>query len=416
MPRFLIIAYSSYVRDGRVKRHAEALAGRGDQVDAICLAGPGLRPANGVNVIGVEVARYRGRSRLRYLGSYARFFARAAQIAFRRNLAARYDAAIVCSMPDGVVACAAPLKLFGIPLVLDIHDTMPELYRDSFGARFGGLGERLLVFEERASALVANRVLAVHEPHRERLIAAGIPRHKIHVVLNSPDPRIFRPEPRQPRSDSRFTLVCHGTIKRRLGLEVALAALAQLREWIPRIRLQVIGSGDYLPKLKSIAAAMRLDDRVSFDPPVPIEELPGVLREADAGLVPNLPSAAADLMLPVKMLEYATMGIALVAPRLRTIVHYFGDEAASMFEAGNAESLACAIEVIYRDGERARALALNASRIAASLGWARQRVRFFEAIDSILPQTATTAPVRSAAPAPGQGTSENGESTGTYRR
>ena len=39
MPRFLMIAYTSYIYDGRVKRHAEALAGRADHMDLIGLAG-----------------------------------------------------------------------------------------------------------------------------------------------------------------------------------------------------------------------------------------------------------------------------------------------------------------------------------------------------------------------------------------
>jgi hypothetical protein len=34
----LTIAYTTYVHDGRVKRQAEALTGRGDRVDVICLA------------------------------------------------------------------------------------------------------------------------------------------------------------------------------------------------------------------------------------------------------------------------------------------------------------------------------------------------------------------------------------------
>ena len=35
--RVLIIAYTNYIYDGRVKRHAEALADRGDHVDVISL-------------------------------------------------------------------------------------------------------------------------------------------------------------------------------------------------------------------------------------------------------------------------------------------------------------------------------------------------------------------------------------------
>lgn len=142
MARVLIIAYSNYVRDGRVKRHAEALAWRGDHVDVICLAGEQLRSANGVTTIGIKMPRYHGSNRIAYIRSYARFFASAAATAIRLSRAQPYDAVVACSMPDAVVLCAAPLKLFRTRVILDIHDTMPELYRDKFSDKRGALGAR----------------------------------------------------------------------------------------------------------------------------------------------------------------------------------------------------------------------------------------------------------------------------------
>jgi glycosyltransferase involved in cell wall biosynthesis len=384
MARFLIIAYTGYVRDGRVKRHAEALAARGDQVDVICLASAQLRSGNGVNLIGVEMPRYRGANRAAYIRSYLRFFVRAAAIALRRSLNARYDAAIVCSMPDAVVVCAAALKLLGTRIVLDVHDTMPELYLDKFSGRRGAFGARLLQIEERASALMAQRVLAVHELHRARLEAAGIPKDKIRVVLNSPDPRIFSHLNGRRVGSEFFTLVCHGTITQRLGLEVAFKAVELLRERVPALRLMVIGSGDYLAAATEMVARMKLEDRVRFLRPVPIEDLPALLAQADVGLVPNRPSAATHLMLPVKMMEYAALGIPVIAARLRTVEHYFGDGAAQLFEAGDPADLAAAIENLYADGGRAAEIAGRASAVAEALSWSHQRENFFKAIDDLL--------------------------------
>lgn len=384
MARFLIIAYSSYFRDGRVKRHAEALAARGDEVEVICLAGEHLRSGNGVCVIGVEIPRYRGQSRAAYVGSYLRFFARATLTALRRARARRYDAAIVCSMPDAMVISALPLKLLGTRLILDVHDTMPELYQEKFGGRRGALGARLLMFEERASAWLADRVLAVHEPHRRRLEAAGIPGSKIRVVLNSPDPGIFAYSRSPTRSNDRLTLVCHGTITRRLGLDVAFRALALLRKAGVTVRLITIGGGDYLAKAKAMVEAMELQSQVSFLAPMPIGELPAVLRQADVGLVPNRPNAATHLMLPVKMLEYAALGIPVIAARLRTAEYYFDEDSVRFFEAGNAEALADAIKELYGSWEYRALLARRALRIAASLSWEGQRERYFDAIDSLL--------------------------------
>jgi glycosyltransferase involved in cell wall biosynthesis len=386
-----MIAYTSYIYDGRVKRHAEALAQRGDHVDLISLANTPAQVHNGVNLIGVAMPRYRGSSRTAYLRSYVRFFAGAMVIASRLHRAHRYNAVIVCSMPDAVVLCALPLKMFGTPLMLDIHDTMPELYSEKFGGRKGAVGARLLMLEERASARLADRVLAVHDLHRSRLEAAGIPSHKIRVVLNSPDPRIFsqlaRSLPTQPdgrTGEDRFTIVCHGTITRRLGLDVAFEAMDLLRERLPGARLEILGTGDYLAAAKTRVDAMKLQQRVSFLPPVLIEALPAALKHADVGLVPNLPSAATHLMLPVKMLEFATLGIPIIAARRRAIEHYFGASAARFFEAGNSADLAAAIVDLSTNARRRAQLACRASEIAEALSWPRQLQLYFDAVDSLL--------------------------------
>jgi glycosyltransferase involved in cell wall biosynthesis len=384
MARFLIIAYSSYIRDSRVKRHAEALAARGDDVDVICLAGEQLRSANGVRLIGISMPRYRGSSRTAYIRSYVRFFAFAAIKAIRLNREKRYQAVITCSMPDAVVLCGLALKVQGTRVVLDVHDTMPELYRDKFGGRRGDIGAGLLMVEERISGWLADRVIAVHDLHRHRLESAGIPSVKIRTVLNSPDPRIFSSTTFSRTTNRHFELISHGTITRRLGLEVAFNALELLRNTIPELRLTVIGSGDHLANAKSLVEAMRLGDIVNFVAPVPIEELPALLREADVGVVPNPPSAATHLMLPVKMMEYAKLGIPIIAARLRTIEHYFGDGAACLFEAGNPRALAAAINELYSNPKRAAELASRACRVAEALSWTEQRERFFDAIDSLL--------------------------------
>src|SRR5208283_5462639 len=76
MLRILMIAYTTFSRDARVKRHAEALAARGDHVDAICLEEPCPSLADRVSLFGIPTARYRGGSRGRYLGSIRRISGR----------------------------------------------------------------------------------------------------------------------------------------------------------------------------------------------------------------------------------------------------------------------------------------------------------------------------------------------------
>ncbi len=386
MARVLMIAYSNYLTDARVRRHAQALAERGDHVDLICLEKPGQGGLDDVNVIGLRIPRYRGASRSHYLRSYLRFFATAALQASRLSLKQRYDVVIVCTMPDAAVLCAIGPKLLGSKVVLDIHDTMPELYRDKFGGKRGAIGARMLGFEERASTWLANRVLAVHDLHRRRLEEAGVRAEKIRVVLNVPDPRIFAPPSRTNSNDGGgdFAIVCHGTVTRRLGLDVAIEAMALLRKRLPDANLVLIGSGDYLAQTKKIAANLNLDGRVRFLAPVPLERLPEVLRGASVGLVPNHASSATHLMLPAKLLEYVALGIPVVSARLRTIRHYFGESAVRFFEAGNAADLARVLEELHANPTRRRELAENAYTVLNSISWEQQRACYYDAIDSLL--------------------------------
>jgi glycosyltransferase involved in cell wall biosynthesis len=380
---FLIIAYTAYMHDGRVKRHAEALAERGDHVDVISLASGEPPTINGVNLIGMRMPRYRGSKKIAYLSSYIRFFAMASSKAARLSMKQRYDAVIVCTMPDAVVVCAILPKILGSKVVLDVHDTMPELYRDKFGGARGVVGANLLMLEERMSSWCADRVLAVHDLHRDRLHDAGVPSHKIRVVTNSPDPRIFNLRRSDNPSSQDFTLVCHGTVTSRLGLDLLISAVDSLRIEIPNLRLQVIGQGDQLASARSLVDRLALNDRVNFVNLVPVEQLPALLVTADVGVVPYRPSSATHLMLPVKLLDYATLGIPVISARLRTVEHYFGNDAVEMFEPGSIPDLARSISRLHHDSALRQRLAERASDALRSLNWERQRNEYLQAIDSL---------------------------------
>ena len=392
MAHALVLAYTTYIHDGRVKRHAEALARRGDRVDAITLAAGKTGMINGVNVVGLEIPRYRGSSRSSYLKSYVNFFVAASRKALELARGNPYDIAIVCTMPDAAILAALPLRRAGTKLVLDVHDTMPELYRDKFPGWIGAIGVPIMKLEERLSANLADLVLAVHEPHRQRLAEYGIDANKIKVVLNSPDDRIFVRDGIAAKDPDIFTVVCHGTITRRMGLDIAVRAVGLLRDRIPNLRLLAVGAGDYLSEIRRLVTELQLEDRVIFKGMTPIEELPNVLRTANLGLVPNRENSATHLMLPVKLLEFAMMGIPAIAPRLKTVEYYFGDGAVHFFTPGDINGLADAIEALYRSPDLRRSYAEKARKVVDRISWPNQRGEFYRAIDSVLPRRESTSP------------------------
>jgi glycosyltransferase involved in cell wall biosynthesis len=388
MPRALIILCNRYAFDARSQRHAEALAERGYETDVICLASPAIvKQHERVNLIELNWRRYQGSRRLNYLRTYSRFFSAAALIALRKSAGKAYDVILASTMPDPIVLCALPARLFGGRIVLDIRDTMPELYQEKFGKGPDDAGTRMLFAQERFCARLANRVIAVHEPHRLRLEKAGIPREKLDIVMNTPDPRIFTPSSRRASNNhgpsDTFTLIYHGTVTRRLGLDVAIHAVSLLRDRIPSLRMIALGTGDELPSVKSLAASLNLGDRITFPDTTPVEKLPEILSQADLGVVPNRATVATQLMLPVKLLEYAMSEVPAVAPRLSTIQYYFNDDTVRYFTPGDPVDLSNAIHELYKNPTRRKDQARRAAEVASRLSWASEKEKFNRIIDSV---------------------------------
>jgi glycosyltransferase involved in cell wall biosynthesis len=333
----------------------------------------------------MPLPRYRGHSRAQYLREYIKFFAGAAWTAAKLNRKHRYDVVIACSMPDAAVLAGIIPQFSGSKLVLDVHDTMPELYRGKFPGTFGSIGAAALRVEELASAWLADLVFAVHDLHAERLQQTGIPPEKIVVVLNVPDPRLFQPLGDSDRGSLEpFTIVTHGTITRRLGLDTAIEAISLVHDRIQKIRFRIIGSGEHKESLQMHARRLNLDGIIQFEDAVPLERLAAALRGTSVGLVPNEATAATELMLPSKLLEYVCLGIPVIASSLRTIRHYFPEDAVRYFQPSSPRSLAESLLDLYLHPEERQVLARRASEATRNMSWEGQRQSLFKAIERLV--------------------------------
>lgn len=386
MAKICMIAYTFYSSDPRVRREAEALAGRGDTVDFICLREAGKavpRDYDGVHLYPLSAGRYQGDSTLAYLAKYASFFLRSFVLVSFLFFKKRYDIIQVHTMPDFLVFAAFIPKLFGAKVILDVHDLMPELYMCKFEAARDHFVIRLITWVERRSIGFAHQAIAVHDPHREALVGHGNPRQKFAVLLNVPDPRIFHRNG-ETRSDGRFRLIYHGTVARRHGLEVALKALRLVKGSIPNIEFLVIGGGDDLSRIKGLAEEMDLGDSVRFLGTMPTDQLPQHLRRADVGVVPILYDPFTRYMLPLKLLEYVGMGIPCVVSETETIRAYFDPGMVRFCRPADERELADGILELYRDPDQRARQVENAARFNASFNWEQQKKSYFEVVDSLL--------------------------------
>lgn len=79
-----------------------------------------------------------------------------------------------------------------------------------------------------------------------------------------------------------------GRVKKYKGLDVLIRSLHRLADRFPRLRLEVAGSGDDVPRLREVAAGLGLSDRVKFLGRVSEEEKIALYRRAMVALNSSL--------------------------------------------------------------------------------------------------------------------------------
>jgi glycosyltransferase involved in cell wall biosynthesis len=384
--RVAMIHISDFRLDSRIQRQARALAERGDEVDLICVGErEELRVGDGViRVHPIATSKAAGGASA-YLRGYGSFLARALWRVSALDRRRRFDLVEAHNMPDALTAAALGPRLRGTPVILNVHDTFPELFATKYGRAPGGRLEWLLEREERVSAALASRVVTVTDQARLRLEGRGVGVGRTTVVMNSPDERVFGPprEPVQWPAGGPLRVLYHGGLAPRFGVESAIRAWGRLRESVPRLELRVCGSGEDRDRLAALAAEVDSERIHVTAEPVPFERIPAELRAAHIGVVPTLHDRFTELLLPVKLLEYVHMGLPVVASRLPGIASYFSEADLHEYEAGDPESLAGAIESLCADPEEARRRATRATERLVDIAWERQRERYLGLVDEL---------------------------------
>lgn len=389
MAEILMAAYTNYRRDPRVKREAEALVEAGHRVLFLARHQPGERRREmiaGVDIIKTIGFKTKCTSLVEYLIDYALFFFMIFLHLLRHPL--RYQLIHINNMPDFLVFATWLPRLLGRPVIHDIHDLMPELYLEKFAAGEKHWMVRALKTQERWAGKFASAVLTVEKRLKDILSERGIPRDKIHVLMNLPDGCIFAPrQPTLPKPlDAPFVLVYHGTLARRLGLDIAIEAVARARDAIPHLELRIIGAGEERDHLIELRERLGLREVVTFsDGFVPVEQIPVLLQDADVGLIPLRIHSGTDIMLPTKLLEYVSMGIPCIVPKTGTITRYFDEEMVRFFEAENSDSLADAIIDLYRDpAQRSRLSHQATERFGKTYRWSEHKKVYTQLVDRLL--------------------------------
>jgi glycosyltransferase involved in cell wall biosynthesis len=336
------LAYTFYENDNRVTRYAEALAGRGDEVEVIALRRDGQAACNRT-AAGIVVRRIQRRSvdervALTYLMKLLWFLAKATCVLSVLQVRRRYDVVHVHNVPDFLVFAAIVPKVMGARIILDIHDILPELYSGKFGSSDRSPAFRALLAVERLSCGFADHVIVANHLWRDKLVARAVPAEMCTVILNYPDLQRFAPAHKP--ATGRFVFLYPGTLNHHQGLDVAIRAFAQVRHRMSGAELHIYGEGPARRELAGLIASLALGERVRLMDRVPLDEIAQRIAAADFGVVPKRADGFGNEAFSTKILEFMASGVPVIVSRTRVDAYYFSDEVVRFFTSGDEADLA----------------------------------------------------------------------------
>jgi len=354
-----IIAIASYPGDPRIRRQVEALEKIGYKIDIICRYSssgnqePREKIGN-INVYRIMNAQSSENKIFYFLQSIIFI-----TIAFFRlillSLKRKYSLIQAHNLPDYLVFVGILHKLFGVKLVLDIHDPSVDLFEEKWPGKKNKFFKSLIKIGERYSCKLSNHLITVTSMCKEKLVERGNPSEKITLILNTANESIFKFN--TLRDFTKITegakILYYGTIAERQGLHTAVKAMEYLIKEIPNSTLNIYGiyEKSYRKKLEKLKEELNLENNVNLNGSIVREEIPDIINSHDIGIVPHPCTPYLNLSLPTKAFEYVNAGLPVVSTRIESLFNALDDNCITYVEDGNPKDFSDAIKYLCSNPE-----------------------------------------------------------------
>ncbi|MCC5832893.1 MAG: glycosyltransferase [Chlamydiales bacterium] len=172
--------------------------------------------------------------------------------------------------------------------------------------------------------------------------------------------------PPPPAKSDPLILMFIGQLYAGQGVEKLISALAL----VEGVHLKILGGrGEEILRIKGVAAALGIAQRVDLLGFVPPAKLSEIAKEAHAFIAPFECVGRMPYVAHTKLYEYAQWGRPIVAPDLPSVREHFSEEkGALLFEPDHTEALAESIRLIKDQQVRSR-LQEAVSRFAGHFSW-----------------------------------------------
>jgi glycosyltransferase involved in cell wall biosynthesis len=267
-------------------------------------------------------------------------------------------------LPCGHAAMLLSAEL-GIPYVVSVHG-LDAFSTEQVHGRAGQWCRRISQRVYQSS----RRAICVSEHVRERVLEGTGQKCRTSVVYNGVDPEMFSPSSDPPLGQ---TVLSVGNLIPIKGHETLIRAIATLVADFPELKLEVIGEGPELGRLRDLASQLKIQGRVQFLGRKSRKQVAEAMRRC---ILFALPSRYEGL--GCVYLEAMAVGKAVIGCRGQGIAEII-QHGSNGFLVGpdNEKELALAIAMLLRDDARRRNIgALARDTIVDALTLAHQAEKY----------------------------------------
>ncbi len=276
-------------------------------------------------------------------------------------------------------------KNYGIPVIADFHENYPDALQVWFQWKknpLARLKNKLFMQPEhwrkleKKAVLQADRVIAVVEEMRQRLVDThGAEKDKIVVVTNT-ESRSFTRQPLHPdiyaACGNRFILAYAGHIGPSRGIDTALRGLALLKDKPIAMAITGAGSTDVMQKLKNLVIELSITDQVYFMGYQPFSRFYSLMHFADVNIIPLKLTVQTDNSAPNKLFQAMMAGKPLLVSSctsLRRLIE--STQAGLVFRHDSPEDFAEKVMELYNNNDLCRTLGANGLKatLGGTLNW-----------------------------------------------
>jgi len=257
---------------------------------------------------------------------------------------------------------------FYTPLYLDLKTlvVIPHLFATTVFQEINFVLGTYIYLAERplVSVYKGKHFNVISESTADDMVARGVPRKNISVVHCGIDRKTYSHDSTVAKYEAP-TVLYLGRIKKYKSIQHLILAFKQVKQRLPDARLMVVGAGDYLPQLKSLASAIGLRNDVEFPGYVSLAEKVERMRRAHVSVLPSLKEGWG-----LTNIEANSVGTAVVAADSSGLRDSVQDgKTGFLYEHGNVDQLAEKLLLILENQSLREQLERGGMTWAETFNW-----------------------------------------------